>query len=364
MKRKDPFVLAATCSGLAIVLGICCPQALRAQASVPRYEVDPSWPNPLPDRWLTGDVGGTCVDSQDHVFAVYRGNLTAKEQKIATASPPVIEFDQNGKVVNSWGDPKTMPDRLHSCFVDSQGNIWLPGTDDGMIQKYSHDGSKLLLQIGMKGRFDTSDGTLKGAPMNSSHTLLNGPSGIAVDPANGDVYVADGLGNRRVVVFDREGHFLRQWGQQGTTGQIDAGVGGVFLGLVHYIALGNDSLVYVCDRLGDRIEVFDKMGNFRKNILIESKTARLGGMGSASWIAFSPDPAQRFIYVADNWDEEIRVLDHATGQTLSTLGKPGRQPGEFNDLHSVSIDSKGDIIAGEATGGQRIQMFRLVDKSP
>lgn len=328
----------------------------------PKFEVDPSWPKPLPNRWVNGEVSGTCVDSQDHVFIVNRGNLSAKEKMIATPAPPVIEFDQDGKVVNSWGDPKAIGARFHGCFVDYQGNIWIGGTDDGVVQKYSHDGGKLLLQIGTKGTFDTSDGTSTGAPMNSSHILLNKPSDFAVDPANGDVYISDGYGNRRIVVFDREGHFLRQWGQQGTRAQTDAGVGGVFLKVVHCVVIGNDGLVYVCDRNGGRIEVFDKMGNFQRNILVGSKAApqsEANDAGSATWLAFSPDRAQKFMYVATG-DEEVWIIDHASGETLATFGQPGHQVGEFDHVHSVSVTSKGDIVTGETTTGRRVQMFRLV----
>jgi DNA-binding beta-propeller fold protein YncE len=351
---------------LVFVLGFWSRSLTRAWASLgqaldpPKFQVDPLWPRPLPDRWVTGEVAGACVDSQDHVFILDRSNLTAKEQKIATASPPVIEFDQEGGIVNSWGDLKIMPTAPQSCFVDYQGNTWITGSEDGIVQKYSHDGSKLLLQIGTKGDFDSSDGTAKGAALNSSHVFLNGPTSVAVDPANGDVYVADGYGNRRIAVFDRDGHFLRQWGRLGTQAEINTGVGGTFLGVVHCVVLGNDGLVYVPDRPGNRIEVFDKAGNFRRNIFIDSKTARLTGIASAAWVLFSSDPAQKFIYVADAGDEEIRILDHATGQTLATLGRPGHQIGEFEGLHGLAVDSKGDIITVETLGGRRVQMFRLV----
>jgi hypothetical protein len=339
--------------------GTFTPQAhvsMKNSVNPPQFEVDASWPKTLPNLWVTGEVTGMCVDSQDHVFIVSRGNLTAREQKIAIAAPPVIEFDQGGRIVSSWGDRKMMPDGLHSCYVDYQGNIWITGRWDGIVQKYSRDGGKLLLQIGTKGRLDTSDGTITGIPMNSSHTLFSGPAGTAVDPADGDLYVADGYLNRRVVVFDRDGQFLRQWGRQGTQAEIDAGLGGVFLGVVHCVVIGNDGLVYVPDRSGDRIEVFDKMGNFRRNITLGGPA----GIGAAAWIAFSPDRAQKFMYVADSGTEEIRILDHATGQTLSTFGKPGHQVGEFDYLHSLVVDLKGDIITGESVGGRRVQMFRLV----
>jgi DNA-binding beta-propeller fold protein YncE len=361
------FLIAAALSVLELNTGMSVVAQSHASTKnspgPPKFEVDPSWPKPLPNRWVTGEVAGTCVDSQDHLFIVNRANLSAKEQMIATPAPPVIEFDQGGKVVNSWGDPKVIGDRFHGCLVDYQGNVWIGGTEDGVVQKYSHDGAKLLLQIGTKGIFDTSDGTSTGAPMNSSHIFLNKPSDFAVDPANGEVYVSDGYGNRRIVVFDREGHFLRQWGQQGTRAQTDAGVGGVFLKVVHCVVIGNDGLVYVCDRNGGRIEVFDKMGNFQRNILIGSKYARQSAAandaGSPAWIAFSPDPVQKFMYVATG-DEDVWIIDHATDQTLATFGQPGHQVGEFDHLHSLAVNSKGDIITGETTIGRRVQMFRLV----
>lgn len=337
----------------------------KQQTEGPQFQFDPSWPKPLPDRWVTGEVAGTCVDANDHVFIVNRSDLTPKQQKMATPAPPVVELDQEGNVVNSWGDPKALPESRHGCFVDFEGNFWTTGNKDGIVQKYSHDGSRLLLQIGTKGKFDTSDETISGAAMNSSHTSLFNPSDIAVDPANGDVYVSDGYGNRRIVVFDREGHFLRQWGQQGTKTQADAGVAAMFLAVVHCVVIGRDGLVYVCDRNGDRVQVFDKLGNFKRNILVESKAAQLTGIGSVAWVDFSPDKDQRFIYVADGGDEEIRIMERETGRLLSKIGRPGHQVGQFENLHSLSVDSKGDIITGEAGvvgGGRRVQMFRAVKK--
>jgi len=328
----------------------------------PHFKVDPSWPKPMPDRWVTGEVAGTCVDANDHVFIVNRSDLTPKQQKMATPAPPVVELDQEGNVVNSWGKADALPESRHACLIDYEGNFWITGNKDGIVQKYTHDGSKLLLQIGTKGVFDTSDGTITGASMNSGHTSFFNPAAIAVDPSDGNIYIADGYGNRRIAVFDREGHFLRQWGQQATKAQTDAGVGGIFLMVVHCVVTGKDGLFYVCDRNGDRVEVFDRLGNFKRNILVESKTAQLTGIGSVTWVDFSPDPEQKYMYVADGGDEEIRVMERVTGRTLSKFGRPGHQIGQFENLHSLSVDSKGDIITGEAGvvgGGRRVQMFRI-----
>lgn len=348
---------------------------------VPKFELDPFWPKPLPQLWVTGEVGGTCVDAQDHVFIVNRQNLTPDEQKNAQPAPPVIELDPEGNVVNSWGKqigrdtdgaailPRgaqdTLPKKLHACVVDDQGNIWIGGSQDGILQKYTHDGSKMLLQIGTPGQLDTSDGTPTGYAMNSSQTTLNRPAGIAIDPTNGDIYVADGYGNKRVVVFDKEGHFLRQWGKQGTVAQTEAGVGGVFLDTVHCVAIDNGGLVYVCDRKGDRVEVFDKMGNFRKNIVIQKGTGYSRKLsGAVWWVAFSRDPEQKYMYVADGGNEVVWILDHATGQILSGFGQPGHQTGNFSYLHTISIDSKGNLIAGETINGRRVQRFKLSGYQP
>jgi DNA-binding beta-propeller fold protein YncE len=350
-----------------------------SQSQVPQFEVDANWPNPLPDRWLGGEVGGTCVDAQDHVFILNRDNLTPVEQVSSEPAPPVIEFGSDGNVVNSWGKRITrddtgtplnggqdsLPKRVHSCFVDNQGNIWMGGNGDAVVQEYTHDGKKLLLQIGEHGHFDTSIGTLAGYSMNSSHTLLNRPAAIAVDPSNGDVYIADGYGNRRVAVFDREGHFLRQWGKQGTLADAEAGVGGAFLDTVHCVVMDNAGLVYVCDRKGDRVQVFDKMGSFKRNIWLQRGTGYLSGLDGSAWgIAFSPDAAQKYMYVADGSNEVIWILDHATGQILSGFGLPGHMAGNFTYLHTIAVDSKGNLYTGEVINGRRVQKFRLTGFGP
>ena len=153
-------------------------------------------------------------DAQDNVFIVNRNDMTDKEAEITQQAPPYIEFDPDGNVVNGFGDWKVVPNITPGCTIDYENNFWTTGNGDGIIQKYSH-GGKLLMQIGQTGVVDTSDGTLKGRALNSSHTQFYMPSDIAVDPVNGDVYVADGYGNSRIAVFDRSGKFLRQWGTRG-----------------------------------------------------------------------------------------------------------------------------------------------------
>src|SRR5262245_43294361 len=175
-----------------IVVGFACLPAAHAQKSVPHYEADPSWPKPLPERWVLGGLGGVCVDAQDHVFILNRQDVIDGDLNGAKLAPSIIEFDPAGNVVNSWGDPKLLDPRLHSCHVDKDTNIWIGSAPSGMIQKYSHDGSKMLLQIGKKGTVDSSDGTVKGKPLNSRAAVFFMPSSIFVDRQNNDVYVSDG----------------------------------------------------------------------------------------------------------------------------------------------------------------------------
>jgi DNA-binding beta-propeller fold protein YncE len=250
--------------------------------------------------------------------------------------------------------------------------VWLTFNQDGIVQKYTHGGSKLLFEIGTRGVFDSSDGTIKGIALNSSSTGFFCPSGVAVDQSNGDVYVADGEEtgrNHRVAVFDRNGRFLRQWGLQRTKAEADAGASDVFMQIPHCVAIGNDGLVYVCDLRGDRIQIFDKMGNFQKNILIpyEERSEyhpRPGhphrAWGTAVWVGFSPDREQRFIYVINEDDEQVEIVDHASGKILGSFGRGGHQVGEFTHAHSLAVDSKGNVYVAEMGWGKRVQKFKIV----
>ncbi len=370
--------LAALVPALIVGLGIWNPFTKAGAASrpaTPQYRVDPFWPKPLPvdatqispttgmpKPWVTGEVAGTCIDSNDHVFTVNRGNLVAPEDVEAVASPPVIEFDREGDVVNAWGDRAVMPSGLHGCFVDHQDNVWIAGNGDGIVQKWSHDGSTLLLQIGTKGVCDRPStgntcGNSAGDPAaNQSHTLLNQPADVAVDPTNGDVYIADGYGNHRVVVFDKNGTWLRQWGSSGTgPGQFQPADGGH----PHCVVLSQEGLVYACDRGSDRIQVFDKTGNLQRIIPVKPGTG-VGGLGTAgsAWdVDFSPDHFQTFMFDTDGGNEILWIFDRAAATILSGFGRPGHQAGEFTFLHTVAVDSKGNLFTGETINGRRIQKW-------
>ena len=335
--------------------------------AAPRFKLDPYWPKPMPTDpatgrvWVTGEVAGNAFDSQDRLYTINRRNLIDTELRSAMASPAFVVYDVEGNVVHS-ATPPVLPDGVHGCFVDHRDNVWIAGNGDAIVQKYSHDLSRLLLQIGVKGRFDTSDGTISGTPNNSSHTLLNRPADIAIDPANDDIYIADGYGNRRVVVFDRNGNYLRQWGSQGTLAEAQLGVGGKFFAIVHGVNLGVDGLVYVNDRKGNRIQVFDKGGAFIRNIWVNRGYGLTdpANIGTCWDMAFSVDRDQRLIYVADGEEQLIWSLGHADGSTLNSYGQPGHSAGQFTYVHTLAVDSKGDLYSAETIGGRRVQRFQVV----
>jgi hypothetical protein len=134
-------VIACAVIVFATAIGPGGPAASRAQTGTVQYEADFSWPQPLPNRWALGGLGGVCVDAQDHVLILNRQDVNEGDLNGARLAPPIIEFDPAGNVVNSWGDLKVMDPRLHSCHFDADGNVWIAAAPSGMLQKYSHDGS-------------------------------------------------------------------------------------------------------------------------------------------------------------------------------------------------------------------------------
>jgi len=359
MKRRAQFLFSvATCAAVLIAAGVLRPPALQAQSGVPRYEVDLSWPKPLPDRWVLGGVVGTCVDPQDHVFILNRQDVLPGDLNAGHLAPLIIELDASGTLVNSWGDLNQLDPRLHSCHVDKDNNVWIGSAPSGMVQKYTHDGRKLLLQIGKKGVVDSSDGTVKGTPLNSNAALFFMPSSIFVDRQNGDVYVSDGEGaggNRRVAVMDRSGKFLRQWQPEG-------------METVHCMTVADDGLVYVCNRLGDRIQVYDKSGTFKKSIPVpwkpytpppDGKSPPASG-GAAVALELSHDANQRLIYLVNQNSSQIEIIDRQSGKILSHFGGGvGHYPGQFDQPHGIAVDSKDNVYVAE-NRGKRIQKFKIV----
>ncbi len=340
------------------------PQSTEAApgTSLPKFEADPYWPKPLPNNWILGEVSGVSVDSRDHVWIIHRPRTTSEHDRYAAdgkgdccvPAPAVIEFDPAGNVVQAWGGPGQgyeWPDNEHGVFVDAKDNVWVGGNGDkdAQILKFTRAG-KFLMQIGhhglSKGNNDTAN--------------LGRPAGIVVWPPTNEVFVADGYGNRRVIVYDGEtGAYKRSWGAYGNKPDDAAprtrffeGPGAPQFNLVHGIRISNDGLVYVGDRVNNRVQVFKLDGTFVKEGYIERKTS--GSEGTAFDVAFSPDKQQRFFYVPDGTNKKIQIIDR---QTLEILGFVGGHGGhgalDFYHIHSIATDSKGNIYMGEVNAGRR-----------
>jgi hypothetical protein len=344
--------------------------ATKAQSvRAPTFEVDPMWPKPLPNHWLLGSTIGVGVDARDHVFIIHRGDSTLNQRTEAGAAakppigecclsaPPILEFDPEGNLVNSWGGPAegyTWPTSNHGIAIDNKDNVWIGGNGntDSHILKFTHAG-KFLMEIGKPG-----------AAINSSSTTSFGRvAKISFDAAANEAYVADGYGNKRVAVVDMNtGAVKRYWGAYGNKPD-DADLGRYnpdaplvkqFRNPVHCAEPSNDGMVYVCDRPNDRIQVFKKDGSFVKEVRIAPRTL---GDGSVWDIAFSRDAAQKYLYLADGKNEKVYVMDRQSLEILTSFGDGGRQPGQFFAVHSIATDSKGNIYTTETYEGKRLQKF-------
>jgi DNA-binding beta-propeller fold protein YncE len=327
----------------------------------PRFEVDPTFPKPLPNGWLIGTAIGVAVDAQDHIWIVHRPDtLEAEELVGAEAAPPVLEFDQEGNLIGSWGGPGEgyeWPQSNHGLFIDHNGIVWIGGNggNDAHVLKFTQDGA-FVAQYGRAGQ------------SGGSHDMENfgRVAKIFVDPRANEAYLADGYGNKRVAVLDADtGEFKRYWGAYGNPPD-DANIGPYdpdappaqqFRTPVHCSELSVDDLVYVCDRPNDRIQVFTREGKFVKEIFVAPRTL---GDGSTWDIAFSGDPEQRHMYVADGKNQKIYVFDRASLELLTMFGDGGRQPGQFFAVHSIVTDSNGNLFTTETYHGRRLQKFRYL----
>jgi hypothetical protein len=348
-------------AAFAAVLG-----ASAGAQSVPQFTVDPAWPKPLPHNWILGQVGGIFVDSQDHVWVFQRPRSLTEDERGATLTPPrsiccapappVMEFDQAGNVVQAWGGPHAgydWPASEHGIAVDTHGFVWLAGSGkgDGSILKFRRDGT-FVMQIGHP------------APVNSSDTThLGQPADMWIDEAANEIYVADGYGDHRVVVFDTEtGAFKRMWGAYGKPPRDDgpakydpsAPVSTSFANPVHCVRIAHDGLVYVCDRINDRYQVFHKDGTFVREVRERPETL---GNGSVWSMNFYPPKEQTYLLVADGENNEVRIVRRDNDTVVGHFGQSGRNAGEFHWVHVMAVDSRGDVFTGEVDNAKRIQRF-------
>jgi len=366
-------------------------QSLNAQSKqAPIFEVDPVWPNPLPNHWVTGSTIGLSVDAQDNVWTIHRPNTVEDNFKAADimvgdakgrddeaqpgaastkgptsptpigkcckVAPPVLVYDQAGSLVKSWGGPGKgydWPDSNHGITVDHQGNVWLAGNGakDTQILKFDNAG-KFIFQIGKHGVH------------NGSNDVDNfwQPTKIWEDVSANEMYIGDGYGNRRVIVLDvATGKYKRHWGAYGNKPSDEPmpaynpqGPPSKQFNTVHCAIVSNDGFVYVCDRVNDRIQVFRKDGTFVREAFIDTHTHRSGSVWD---LTFSRDPQQTYIYAANGVDEKINILLRSSLEVLTSFGDGGRGPGQFFGVHNLATDSKGNLYATETYTGARVQRF-------
>ena len=364
---------AAAFAAVALVTALpsltAAPAAQQAAARPPAFEVEASWPT-IPNNWVLGEVTSIAVDSRDHIWVLHRPRTIPAERR-ANAAPAVLEFDAAGKLLGSWGGDGTgydWPEREHGIYVDTKGFVWISGnggwpkptatgSGDDMILKFTGAG-KLVMQIGARGK---STG-------NSDTVNVHQPADMFVHAPTNELFVADGYGNQRIVVFDADsGRFKRMWGGFGnippaavTANPPQSAAPGTEppqqFGLVHAVKVSNDGTVYVADRTYRRLQTFTLEGKFLKQILPRTE----GDVAPVpAGFAFSPDAKQQFLYVVDSGPMRVLIFDRASLTQVGSIGMRGPRPGEFDIVHHMAADSKGNLYTAEIVTNRRAQKFVL-----
>jgi sugar lactone lactonase YvrE len=361
MKRQNLSLAVLLAAGMAVALPGKYLLGSTASAQTPRalptFEMEKDWPK-VPPQWKVGDVSSFTTDAQGNIWLIHRPR-TLKGEDLKKAAPPVMVFDVNGNFIKAWGGDGQgyeWPQREHGIYIDYKGFVWLGGNNcpsnnlanlkpvaDDQLLKFTPDG-KFVMQIGhsnqSKGNADTAN--------------LHRPADEQVYAPTNELFVADGYGNHRVIVFDADtGAFKRMWGAFANKPADDDhceivrktnfdAPGPQQLSVVHSLRVANDGLVYVADRENRRVQMFTNDGKFIKQ-LIKPDTL------FARSVAFSPDQEQQFLYVGDG--DDIAILDRKTLEVLGSIKVPGMQGGG----HLINTDAKGNIyIANTGKGMQKL----------
>jgi hypothetical protein len=337
----------------------------------PEFRVDPSWPA-VPNGWVLGEVTSVSVDRNDNVWVLHVPQSVPEAQR-ANAAPPVLQFDSAGTLLRSWGGPGSGTEwlgREHGIFVDADDFVWLggragwpranpPGNSDDMIMKYTMTG-ELVLQVGRRG---ASTGNLDTENVHQATDLY-------VDTEANEVYVADGYGNKRVIVFDSEtGAFKRMWGAFGNAPPATFAAnapapqpqttpeGPPEFGLPHAIKVSRDGVVYVADRINNRIQMFTREGAFLRQVRVTNEGSDVVPVPAG--FAFSPDERQQFLYVVDSGAMRVVIFEREPMRQVGAVGSRGARAGEFDIVHHLAVDSKGNLYTAEIVNQRRAQKLVL-----
>jgi hypothetical protein len=336
-------------------------EAAAQSRSLPTFEVVASWAK-VPDKWKLGDASSFAIDAQDNVWLLHRPR-TLKGEQAAMAAPPVVGFDSAGNFIKAWGGPGSgydWPEREHGIHIDHKGFVWIGGNNcptsglaglkpvaDDALLKFTPDG-KLVMQIGRsnqsKGDADTAN--------------VHRAADAWVHAPTNEVFVADGYGNHRVIVFDADsGAFKRMWGAFGKPpgGEDSCAIvgpksfpdaeGPAHYNVAHAIRVANDGTVYLADRENRRLQVFTKDGTFVKQLIrTDAPFARN--------LALSADPEQQFLYVGA--DKGIAVVDRKALEVVGTIAPSGI----LGAGHHIATDSKGNIYLAQTTSGMQKLAFK------
>ncbi len=325
----------------------------------PTFQVDEGW---LPEDWLLGPGLGVTVDSRDHVWVSFRergGHLAQREAEdipdvdCGLPAPLALELSPEGEVVQMWRDRTEIPDwpeMLHGIYADHNDYLWFIDRDQHQIIKLTLEGEHVFT-IGRAGETGGSDDT----------ELLGRPSNVWVAPDTDELFVADGYGNRRIVVFDAEtGEYLRHWGAYGEPPDDDyqydpeaeGGEPPRQFSTAHGIIGSHDGLIYLADRGNDRIQVFQRDGTFVTETIVAP------GMD----FGLSTDPDQTYLYLADGNNHIIYILRRSDLEVVGEFGGFGEEPDQVQRPHGISVDSQGNLYTAEQadqTDGRRVQRFLL-----
>ncbi len=364
MKRnKFQSVILSACIAVASMAGTALtgsPAAAQTR-SLPIFEVDPAWPK-VPAKWKLGDASSIAIDAQDNVWVLHRPR-TLKPDLIAQAAPPVIAFDAAGNFLKAWGGAGSgfdWPEREHGIYIDNKGFVWLGGNNcaEGGLPGLKPVADDALLKFTQDGRFVMQIGRSNGSKGDADTLNVHRAADAWVHPRSNEIFVADGYGNHRVVVFDADtGAFKRLWG---AFGKAPAGIdhcavtspktfpdpeGPSDYNVVHAIRVANDGTVYVADRENRRVQMFMPDGKFVKQLV---RT----GSPFARNLAFSADAAQQFLYVGAG--KGIAVVDRMTLEFVAMI----QVPGQLGAGHHLATDSRGNLYIAQTAQGLQKLVFK------
>lgn len=339
-----------------------------ATVSLPTFKLDTAWPQKLPNGWVMGPVASIGIDQNDHAWFIHRSRLVADNLK-AHAAPPVIEFDAAGKFVRAWGGPGAgyeWPDNEHGIYVDDKGSVWIAGNAGPGAIKINEPwrDDDMLLKFSREGKFERQFGHRDKSRGNKDTANVREPADVSFYPKTNEVFIADGYGNRRIVVLDAQTlTFKRMWGafgkepldvfplppvspdfKKGPPPPKTDGVGPPQYWIIHSVRVSNDGFVYVGDREYGRVQVFDLAGKYLNQVMLRPADAW------AFCVSFSPDAEQRLLYIADG-KGRIVFVDRKSLQTVGEFKIDGLS------THHMSVDSKGNVYFARLSNEPKRLLF-------